>query len=355
MGNVKVTSATIKLKDHGGGVWGSVPTVSGGLVINGSGFGSGPTVVLFDRFSDQEVGETVNTTADIGQWKNGGNSSFPTRPPIVEFLGRKAITHNNPDSGQGATRYGLEAHDFNGLPSYDRYTEFYKIGIPAGKTFPGAAVAETFPSTSSMKFTWHQGVSVGGVDGAIDLVSLTHAGSGTFKGEGNNIKGLFWGGLSSAWGWNEFNSVLNIYAPDSPDVQGVNGSHNLNMWNSNQQFSSINDPFACWQENPSSPTPMPTPLEFDIISILAWSGNGDSHADSQLVMERYYLSVGANHEKVLLLANNSSLSLATNVDAIPADTWADTLIEATLSEEEIADNTHYFVMENQTIIKTGAL
>ena len=324
----------------------------GELNIAGSGFGVGPTVVLFDRFNDQAIGETINTTADIGGWKVDGNAAFNLRPPIVGFGGRNALTHNDPAPGQGWTKYGLDAGPDQGIPHYTRYTEFYKLAVPAGKNFPGAGTPETFPSVSSMKVTWHQGHGLAGVDGTNDLVSLTHVGAGSFQGAGNNIEGQYWNGFGTAWKWDEWNSIVNIYSPDSPDIQGPSGSQNINAWNSAGKFSDINDPWACWKNNGG--LPLPTPLRFDDIAVLAWSGNG-THTDSQLVMAQYYLSVGENHEKYLLLANNADLSLATNTDVVAADSWSDIYIQASLSDDEVADNTHYFVMSNQAILATGAI
>ncbi len=323
------------------------PDGSNSFVATGTGFGVGPTVVMFDRFLGQADGETVNQNADVGSWRAAGNFSFNNRPPIITFDGRKGVSHNDPAAGQGNTRFGLGVENLD----YVRFTEFCKAGVPAGKTFPGATVAETFPAVSSIKPNWHNGYGWNGSNGEIDIVTWQHSGSGTFYATGNNIEGHQINGLASAWEWDEWNSVLSIYQPDSPDIQGPNGKSNIRVVNSAGSYVELQDPFACWK---SLGDPLPTPFKFDRVGVFAWSGNG-THTDSQFVMTSYYLAVGDNSSKYIALANNVDITLATDIDVICWDAWTDTRVDFTPSDAEIAAHTHWFIMDDQAILATGAL
>lgn len=44
-----------------------------------------------------------------------------------------------------------------------------------------------------------------------------------------------------------------------------------------------------------------------------------------------------------------------HTDIVAPNYWSDDLTAASLSDSEIADNTHYFVMSNQTIMTSGSI
>jgi hypothetical protein len=314
------------------------------------GFGSAPMLAMFDRFKGQDDGEIINQEADVGTWRANGNFSFNNRPPVITFDGRKGVTHNDPASGQGATRYGLgiEGLDYTGA------IEFYKLGVPSGKTFPGSTELETFPGVSSLKTTWHCGYGWNGSAGECDLVSLTHSGFGNFKKGGNNIEGHYVGGVGSAWEWNEWNSFLNIYIPDSIDVQGPNGVSNSYLWNSAGRYADERSPYACWQQKTDVIPSMQTPLKFDRVAVLGWSGNG-THTDSQLVMTQYVLYAGDNRGAYILLTNNADPALATNADVIGYISWSNSEVSFEVSDEEMGTNTHWFIYDDLQLIDSGVL
>ena len=320
---------------------------SNSVIATGTGFGDAPDVVVFDRFLGQADGETVDQNADVGTWRAGGNFSYNNRPPIITFDGRKGISHNDPAAGQGTTKFGLGIENLN----YVRYTEFSKVGIPAGKTVPGSTVAETFPAVSSLKPFWHNGYGWNGSNGESDIVSWQHSGSGTFYNTGNNIEGSQINGFTTNWAWGKWNSIITIYQPDSPDIQAANGKSNFRLASENGTNVELHDPFACWK---SLGDPLPLPLKFDRVGVFAWSGNG-THTDSQIVVTNYYLAIGDNSSKYILVANNSNLALITDFDVIAHDGWSDTRIDFSLSDVEQAIHTHWFIMDDQTILATGAL
>lgn len=331
------------------------------VLISGSGFGAtAPNVQLFDSFLDQTTGAIVDINARQGTWQvNGNNATYLNRAPIFPYDGRQAVTHNDPALNQGETKYGLSV-------SFDTddtgFVVFCKLAVPTGKTFPAAATVETFPLESSMKMNWVTSKDWNGSPTSDDLVAVTHTGSGNFKTEGNNIDGHGLVGLDDMWEWGKWNSILTIYIPDPVDVQGPNGISNTNMWNNNGRYDSINDPFACWQPAPAG-NGLILPYVFDRNSVFAFTGNG-TQTNNQIVMAQFYCAIGTNKSKYILLVNSMGVVSRPdmNADVVAADLdetltpiWDDGSISYTPTQEEMDNNTHWFLMDNQTILARGRL
>lgn len=317
--------------------------------VNGSGFGVGPEVVLFDRFDDQNLGETVNREAIIGQWNENPPPLLTGRPPIVSFDGRYGVSHNDPNNG--STRYGL---NITNLPQHTKYLHFFKVGVPEGKHFPGGQAPETFNlDDSTFKMTWHAalGDHPAAGTGRPDLVSLTFTPNVTSVG--NNVGGVSRGssGFRSHWVWNRWNSIREIHSPDSAVVTGPNGKYNLNVHNANGMYSSLPASYAAFQA-------INGPLNaeyFDRLSFMSWSGNA-SMANAQAIFSYAYLAIGLNADKHILLGNAPTLAECTNaVDIVVPDAWTDTKIDFTLTVEELFNNSHYFIMQDQTLLASGEI
>lgn len=323
-------------------------STSGQITATGTGFGTGPTVVMFDRFNGQTVGETVNQIADIGAWDAAGPPLRPNRPPIVEFDGRNGVTHNDPTNG--STRYGLIV---TGLPQHTKHFTSFKLGVPTGKYFPGSQAVEAFPSVngSYLKVSWSSGVSShpSSTSDNPDMCSLTFVPGA--RSLGNNITGPYRGSLQSHWVWNKWNTIREFWSPDPSVVDGPNGSYNMNVHNTRGMLSMLTGAFRCFESYGGGLTAQ----YFDRVSFLSWSGNADM-SNAQLIGGHFYRAIGDNADKHIILGSASTLAACTNaVDVIAPDSWSDTEIKFTPTAEELAANTHYFIMQDQTVLASGAL
>lgn len=325
-------------------------STSGQITATGTGFGTGPTVVMFDRFDGQSAGETINQVADIGAWDASGPPLRPNRPPVVEFDGRFGVSHNDPTNG--STRYGLIV---TGLPQHTKYLTSFKIGVPAGKYFPGAQATQTFNTADSVcKVAWHSGLSShpsAANPGNPDICTLTFTPS--VQSVGNNNLGVGRGSTAfrAHFAWNKWNTIVEIHSPDPALVTGPNGTYNMTVHNSNGLYSSLPASYAAFNKSGGTLNA----LYFDRISFLSWSGNADM-SNAQLVGGQFYMAIGDNADKYIVLGNASSLAACTDaIDIIAPDSWSDTEIKFTPTAAELADNTHYFIMHDQTVLASGAL
>ncbi|MEE8057505.1 MAG: hypothetical protein V3T17_06685 [Pseudomonadales bacterium] len=121
------------------------------VVINGSSFGGGPEMVLYDDFSSGTVGSVVSLNSPlIGTWSN--SSDYNGKPKVVAHNNGKAMQIHDFSQGYSMNRIAqLEAI----LPRRDNTLFFsYSVTVPQGRFFSGASSDNTFPSPSSWKMTW---------------------------------------------------------------------------------------------------------------------------------------------------------------------------------------------------------
>ena len=118
------------------------------VTITGDNFGkTGPTVFLFDDFSNGTDGKVFDTNATIGEWSNTGGRVF---------------SDTKLSNGQGSRQCGDITK--NGIIFESTKEEFFISSIayvPDGYNFPGADSEETIADSSNLKHAWVYNTSSG--------------------------------------------------------------------------------------------------------------------------------------------------------------------------------------------------
>lgn len=322
-----------------------VPPIGGGTyTVNGSGFGTGPTVLLYDNYADDTVGQLIGTSANIGTW-DSSHVTGKTFPVLENWSGRRCFSMHD---ATGGNAYGLRR---GSLTPYNKFLQFHKFGIPTGKTFPGG-IAESDSwsgSPSSCKMVWHVDNNdwrSGGNTNA-DIIFPSHVGGGDFTNSGNSLKG---GQSNDSWprAWGGWNNYIAIFFDDSPTTGYIeNIGFSTNAQRDHRLTSNIDvfDPSVGYGGSIGA-------RQFNGVEYAAWSGNGDN-SNTQLMFGPFYLATGDNCIKYILLGNNASLDLCTDVEVVPPSSWTDTQI--TFDTPSDSSFSNYFIMSRNTILQSGTL
>ncbi|WP_198263575.1 hypothetical protein [sulfur-oxidizing endosymbiont of Gigantopelta aegis] len=188
------------------------------LTITGEGFKQGPTVILYDNFSNGSDGEIIPLDSPhIGQWSsNLGSTHFEQ--------------YNSNEMGLAANNF----KDWSSRPTlvtiFPQRTAnlflSYSVYMPPGATFSGASTPNTFPSISSWKFTWLTDGENGYYDreGKADLCVPSHAGRGSMIIGGNDGTLSYVSGGPVWWDFKQTNFISFYTKTDADAPQTENGT-----------------------------------------------------------------------------------------------------------------------------------
>lgn len=314
--------------------------------IYGSGFGSGPNVVLYGNWMDKVVDSTASISDMIvGGW-DSGNYATGLLPKIKSGIGGKTgITLR-----EGGTTASTDNRLTGFVKQFSPFTNFfigYEICVPSGRYFPGASEPETLPAISSFKPIWLS-------DQALDSATKADVVLGSWTGADFNFVGN--------------NCPYNIY---------MDSVFNFNAWNGFAGYAIAGaDPFVNNGEMVSfktsasgttidTVTNVPafgasaTAAQYTHVNFPAWSGNGSQDL-AQALYGWLYLATGSDDavKKRLELTNNITPASATKRRQIPHVTWTDTYIDYDpdlLTDEVVEGMTHICVMSGSTVLASRAI
>src|SRR5690606_33114893 len=111
------------------------------LEIEGSGFGTGPNIVVCDDFDNQTTGGPVDLNrAKIGRWNK--TSSYSQVPLVVDYDHGKAIQIRDPSKRGAASIAQIEAVFPEKVSSI---FISYSVVVPEGSFFAGSSRDFAFP------------------------------------------------------------------------------------------------------------------------------------------------------------------------------------------------------------------
>jgi hypothetical protein len=313
------------------------------MVIEGSGFGGGPTVALHDDFSNAELsGGEVVFHPQVGEW-------YEAKSYSESFY---LDTKNNGKSlyarGDGYSKLTFGVPDSSGPLGLKTFQEVYfSYTIKDLGEFPGSGGGlEQFSSASSTKDAWmmlgdrgdNTAYSVSrGKPAGNDLYIPGWTGGG-FNLAGNNSKlhPSFWQGeLTRNWdfgGWNTkmFHAELDPKDPYGP-AEGFFSFLNENAYHVNtrdgnfmEDLRSEGVPYASW----------------DRIKFFAWLNADD--AEVNRVLDEVYVAIGPNANARLLLSDGASLEKSSQVFHLSPKQWTDSEIVANFPDY-LPDGNAYFL------------
>lgn len=334
----------------GGGVFESVMASGSGQpgtnTITGSGFGSGPTVALFDRATGVD-GQSVSLVADIGQWtgENTQTSEAVAGAKYYDFGGRTWIT------GRKIESVSLNQKDLTGMryehsQKYNQFFRSWRMVIPTGYKMPGATAANSKDGTgtnSIWKMDWHSLrpysyvadndlVIPTLVYGALNVTgnAITPEAVGTGSGSGNDKVSFSYSALSAV---NE--NLFSYYCSGDESSPGAKDATIETVQHTNGTFlRTIHPNCDPWATGPGGP---PTERFLDTFLCNGWMGNVASWVDVLPLFADQYLAVGPNCAARIYTHDAPTLAGSTKVYLVPPDTWTSTEITYTPTAYENLD------------------
>lgn len=327
----------------------------GQKILTDGSFGSGPTVIQFDRFSTGVHGNDVELDeADIGGWTGYHNyvTGFDgTAPTYYSFNGRLWIT------GRQIASVSTDATLGCGLMVElgQEISEFFWAmrGVcPTGYKWPGAATSNNgnMGSTATLKATWfgrkEDGYGSGASTNEPDFIIPNFSGSDWWNAFGNQVSARYFdddaesgnlpeftttgvsGTAEQLWGYYQgAESVLNA-ADATLETLFCNGS------SVDRRIKTQYQPFR-----PANASV--TPSTYNSILFPGWMGNNqNTWADTLPLFADAYLAVGSNSRARIMTGDASTLSACTNIYIIPPDSWSDSEIRFTPESYENLEYTH---------------
>lgn len=167
------------------------------IVISGTGFGSGPNVVLYADFKTGVVDNTAQLTDALVGPFTSAHYATSLLPKYAQAFGRVGI-QSREGGTDAATNNRLTGFLYSRAPVRNVFMA-YDSCVPAGRHFPGASAPNTLPAVSSWKPFW---VS----DQALDQTGLADLVPGSWTTSSFNFLGN--------------DSAFNIYMPSVYDFDG---------------------------------------------------------------------------------------------------------------------------------------
>lgn len=327
-------------KDGGGFQSEGISEVSPGTeIITGSGFGTGPTVVLFDSFDSGEDGSLISLSgAEIGGWsdENTGVSEFVSGTRYFLANGRLWM------AGRDTTQLSADSKNGTGLrfDFAEEVTEFrlsYRVLCPSGYKFPGCASANTnYFTGSNWKITWwgraEEGSASGAGAGEPDIcIPTVSNGNGSGSNEvqvlGNHFRWEY-GASSRVYVGSPHGSNENFWSfyqsPESSegDRDGVVEYLQGNGVSTSRTIRTSADPFHEWNGDVTNET-------FNMFLFNGWMGlsNSPPEIDYVNVLPLFadaYVAVGPNSRACILTSDAPTVSGSTDIYIVPPTTWTDT-------------------------------
>lgn len=344
-----------------------IDEVEGEIVINGSGFDTGPNIVLFDNFDNAAV-----TGADIPKVNsNNVGCSTDTFGLDVESVAGPLIGCWN-DVGDNTPIYHDTSHtgshsmqgwggaDVAAAVKKDRrfYKDFanatevfisYWAHIPAGDYFPGrwdptahpgGPKLQEFPSDSSWKMAWLL------QDGEYDnyyanlCTPTVIFGGGMIGGNSNNVAGI--GNFDQFWSWTNFTRLSTWLRADPSDVLGAGDMifQAMSLDKGFYQASTTDKPiFVDNGPRPGTSSPAANEKYFNQLSIPGWfRGAGPNDTQTQEALyDNIYLAIGENAVSRVEIGNAPTYLGNTQVLIQLPITWTDNKIKINIAELEGID------------------
>lgn len=309
------------------------------FVINGTGFGTGPTVILQADWSNKTIGATASLT-DLLTGEFDSASYLTGLLPKFGSIGGKTGIGIREGGTDEATTNRITGFRKN-LSNYTDRCVIYHLGVPAGRHFPGASSPETFPLTSVLKINW-EFYGEPDLNTEADLVMLSWSGASWVVGgnqavteAGGTPNSLYCGSAFDFNAWNRHCSFQRAGTPD-PFVNAgytevyvtTSSGTTRNLRTSMPTFNSANSAHAA----------------YNVLCFPAWTTvEGDRSLD-QMLFRDYYFADGISRVEML---NSSTYLASTEISPpLPFNSWSDTSIEVVPPEHWMPGMTHFCVTRN---------
>lgn len=310
------------------------------VVINGSNFGAGPKVVMFDNF------EHGNKFSNLIQSQGNKNNWFSSVIPIKESDKNTAHRANDLEylASFGKKKFGLLTSIFP--QSYQTALVSFSVKVPEGTTFAGASIPKTFPTMSSWKFSWLMLGENGFYDAdKFDVCLPQHPGGGNFTFIGNKGNLTWLENASSWWEWDNYNHMTSYVKISETNPSTTPIKYSFQVINNLKQHFQSGD-----NAKYMALSYQKTNFTFDRINIPGWWGNGDNTKFDGLY-DNIYVAVGDNALARVMISDSPIFEKSKFAIPVMAKSWATNKI--VLDRDVLPNRTLYMHVVDSAGIKSS--
>lgn len=320
----------------------SINTDTGSIVINGSGFGEGPDIELYETFESPSANKGGVVTLDAtptGKWTTL-NPNYTAKYATNSRSGNFSAQLYSGDAGI------MQQIQKDIIPSDEIFVSYW-VRIVGDRIFPGYYTngSRTFSEDSSFKMLWLIDQDYRG--DSSDVVLPTHTGYGVFSLAGNdfNMKtnvGNEW------WSWEEW-MRLTFWLKANESNPTADGTIHFDTISADKGYAhrQYSDPVFD-SDGPSQKT-------YRQLNFPGWvrppKGSG-----TDILYDDIYVSIGDNAAARVELGDAANLDETTQLDILNIQEWTDRQIKAnypTLSGSEAASMYLYFTGADGQTSKQG--
>ncbi len=316
------------------------------LTINGTCFGNGPTIEIYDSFEGGVDATDINLAANVNAWTSLDNGIEPQYTTVAK-------------SGSfGARMFAANTVEWKMRRTFaSAATEFflsYHFIIPDGTTFPGETDEETFPSSpyGSWKFAWVLGnpSCCGGGTQDDDMTIPTW--DGNIHIVSNNFGGYLgdWPNKSNWWVWDEWMRIT-THNISGADVEEDNGASYQESISSLGRFSRTHTSSPMFPDEADGETPQWE----SIVMTGAYDNPPEASTDVAVTYDRVYLATGQYSRAHVEVCDNATWGSATDCIIMPHDTWgaSQIIVDEFDDPSAVMANGWLFVIDSDGNVSNG--
>ena len=300
------------------------------ITVTGSGFGSGPNVILYDDFeaSGGVVGQAVSLAAStVGSWTDTVGVT-PQYDSVARSGSRSIRIYRD---GQTASL----RKDFP-APATEVFFSFW-VRVPSGTPFPGdSGGVNQFSSDSSWKFAWLIDSSYDG--SSSDLCAPTHTGGGSFQLAGNDFAMTYLPKGSTWWSWNSWMRMSVWLRADPSNPTGPGGRYRWHVTSTERgQFEQAGSEAIFDSDGPSQKA-------FRYINMPGWIRSDGS---SRPVYDDIYIATGSNAQARVEIGDASTYSASKQLTLLVPKSWSASSISVQLPTGAVPSSGAYLYVTDK--------
>lgn len=307
---------------------------------SGQNFGSGPTVVFFDRAEGTD-NTAYSLTADIGEWAGVNLSTAGTVNDVRYFAhGGRTWLGGRQRSNLSSTTAVLTSMRYEHPSVYEEFYREYRMVIPTGYKYPGAATAnekDWNDTDSRLKILWGW-IRAYGAAANTDCCYPSTIPSATLQVLGNAVQPRWLDGAterSVTFSMTNFSAVndniLGYYVSgNASTTTSFDATIELFQFNGDGVTRTTRTTAHHWRGLNNAALPE---IGEDTFVLPAWQGNINSSGTLHCYAD-IYQAVGANARARIYTHNAATLAASTDVRIVPPDSWSSSAISFTPVERE---------------------
>lgn len=293
------------------------------LTVAGSGFGVGPTIMVFDQFENGAHGDDVSLTATIGEW-----SVYSNYHPKIDTSVAHSGTRSMKVIDANVTRQIRKTF----TDSTEVMISFW-ARIPDGNWFPTASAPNSPPTISAWKHNWFMDGPMG-YQGDDDVCLPTHITSNQVNLSGNSFNTHLEFQMSN-WkydGWNRFTIWGKAGNPTSSAGNWFYEWFGVTHQELTSTYKVFNVDGGVWNQ----------------VNVPGWHNPGNGGANTNAMYDDVYISYGANAQARVEMCDAATWSARTHCELQPTTAWSDASITATLNQGSFSNgaSVYYYVIDS---------